>query len=195
MPDFKVYGTVAELEALNIPLDRYPACSRRMMDGNQVVIVGCPDWRACKCPEKKAGTGPVNKGVRLVKKGAVDGRTRIVHTLLTCYDIPFWETQLEPMGGAVQIIANEGEDILLKGTRPLDEKIPGKLPIADSFAENFKVPAFPRPGTGKNLADEAGSKEIVEQMKRERLAERLDTAAGIPPEDKGARREKGAPRS
>lgn len=195
MPDFKVFGTVSELEALNVPLDRFPSCSKRVLDGNDVVILGCPFWKACKCPEKKTGEGPVNKGVRLVKRG-IDGRTRIVHTLLTCYDIPFWNTQLEPMGGAVQIIATEGEDVLLKGTRAKDENIPGQgmSRKMEPFTENVAVPKFPRPGTGTNLADEAGSKEILEKMKADRMAERLDKAAGVPPEDKSGR-VKSAPRS
>jgi len=188
MSDYKVHGTVAELEALNIPVDRYPTCSKRVLDGNDVVILGCPAWKACKCPEKKTGAGPVNKGLRLVKKG-VDGRTRIIHTTLTCYDIPFWYQQLEPMGGAVEIIANEGEDILLKGTRAKDEVIPGQgqTRTMEPFAEHTKVPKFYRPGTGTNLADEAGTKDILEQMKADRIAERLDKAAGVTPEDKGGR--------
>lgn len=183
MPEFLVHGTVKELEALNVPVDRYPSCSKRVMDGNDVVVKGCPFWRQCKCPEKATGEGPVNKGVRIIKKG-VDGRTRLVNTVMTCYHIPTWPPMVEPRGGAVQIVANEGETMLLRGSRVVQEVIPGQGQgwKVEDFVENQVVPKFPRPGTGNNLADEFGRGKIIDDMRAELEQKRIEAAAGVKPE-------------
>lgn len=172
----KPFGTLEELAAFpEGPLSPrlYGSCSEPISGQN----VGCKEWQTCTL-HHRGKSGPRNGGVRLVKiHPATRGRV-IVQTIMDCTCFAFMKPQIEGNGGVAEWVAEEGEEIKVRGSEPHDEIIPGEpgRRIYEDKLQTKVVKAFPRPAENKELVDEQFASEIIADAKKARDKERSDNA-------------------
>ena len=178
-------GTKAELAGNPFwKLSEWPTCSAPDRLNNEL---GCPAWSVCpfsggvvydrETPAYKGVAGPAYFGVQLIKETAGSGDTKIVHTMLPCWQIPSMADRMEENGGILRIVALEGEEVDLPGSEPKDELFPGQgmVRIYTQKVCTQKVPKFPRPTGNPALRDNAFA---AAQAKKFATARRESKAEG-----------------
>jgi hypothetical protein len=187
------HGTLDELSALRVDLARIGCCHKKVVEDGQLMVWGCREFKRCTLPEKVGkgpatsglnGRGPCNKGLQTLKK-MPDGSTKATRTVLSCVDIPGFVARIEAGGGIVEIVASEGEEIMLRGSRVKDETIPGQglVRIHEDGIYPEKVKAFPRPGSGYNLPEQKMIAEFTKEVLDRRRAEAPSRLLGIEESD------------
>jgi len=195
-------GTVEELEALRVNMAKYGSCARKVVEDGELVLRGCKEWKRCELPEKTGkgpktsglnGRGPCNKGLQLIKKSAT-GEVKVVRVALSCFHIPGFKKRHEMNDGLVTVTASEGETIQVRGSVVRDEVVPGEgmKRFVDDKVIPQVVPAFPRPGSHGNLAEQQLVVEETQRILSERRAGAPARLLGVSEENDG--REEGAPR-
>lgn len=176
-------GTLDELEPMGVDLAQVPSCARRVIEDNQVVVLGCREWKRCELAEKGAGGrgeslkgGPVTKVVQILKK-KYDGKTVVSTGQYYCFHIPGLKRRIEETGGLLRIIGSEARNggeqgkFKTRGSEREEKTIPGQgwVSIVHDKILEEKINPFPRPGTEGNLTEQLLVKEVMD-AERERIA-------------------------
>lgn len=151
----------------------YGSCSEPVPNKNQ----GCPAWALCNFAHR-GKTRPKNKGVRIIKPGGARG------VVMACYDAvagPLMRLETDENFFA-EVVAEEGEEILLTGTRPVPGPI-GHLATHEPYVEKFKVPAHKGIEDMPGLRGMAAFTKHREQIREERLKQRKADLLNLPVED------------
>jgi hypothetical protein len=148
------------------------------------VVKGCPYWGICKFPEK-GKSGPLNFGVRIVKK---NGGVR--NTIKACFElIPHLHVMRESPANAdlYKIIAREGQEIKIRGSVSTPPSEIGQLPTWSDKTLVMKVEAFPRIGEHPMFIESvevvAARKEALDDAEMTAMRDRLgvkDAPQAIP---------------
>ena len=144
---FDPSGTPQELAEIGISPAIYRSCSPQTQGAN----AGCQWWSRCDFIYKglhqfdEEGNqigGPHNHGIYYV---APSGNQ--LQLVLSCFQ--FWQgvVDVRQSGGVYEVVADEGEEILIKGTKavPVNPLQPAGRQRAESFVRNELVPTFARP--------------------------------------------------
>lgn len=172
-------GTIAEAEAEGLDVTQYATCCKP----NPVTgVVGCEWFHKCRVSAKGV-SGPRNYGLEIMK-GKVQGGA-LVRIATNCMWIADHAENFEKNGGAVKVIANEGEDFdqvmgiaINSATRqPTHQKDPQAIRRRQRVTT--KVPPYPRPGENAALLTDVLRAESIEAEKERRSDEATAKAYGL----------------
>lgn len=181
-------GTVEEAMAENLDPTQYATCAKP----NPVTgVKGCVWFHKCRV-SAKGQSGPHNYGVEIMK-GKVQGGG-FVRTKANCMWIADHADDYEKNGGAVKVIAHEGESfetvtsiaVNAATGKPTFQKDPQA--VRKMQRVKVEVPKYPRPGENPGLLTDVLRAESIEVEKERRQNEAQARAYGladtIPPIDK-----------
>lgn len=156
------------LKKLGLDPKQYPTCSPYV----QGQPGGCRKWAKCKVPKEKRGD-PQELGIRLLKVGP-GGPLPGVNDIKTCYHVPDMAEPIRLNGGAIKILAYEGEEIPMVVETVTEKMVAGEglKRFVERSIQKVKVPAFK--DNIDLLADAMAAGEIEEiegQEETERVAE------------------------
>jgi len=172
-------GTIEEAEAEGLSPQVYATCAR---PNPTTGVVGCPWFANCRV-SAKGKSGPRNYGCHYFKgKGQGGGRTTNVYN---CMWIADHINDIERNGGALRVVADEGETI---------ERVTGvavsnatgeieKNPYAPGTHREDRrivevVPPYPRPNQNPELIQAVLSAQVVAQEMERKSDESLAVATG-----------------
>lgn len=148
-------------------------------------VAGCSVAHLCDLPEKYRG--PCNVGTRMLKP-MTDGSVGIRQEILKCHTYIRLRDDLMDNGGALDIVAREGDEIeITEGVRIVDATVEGgfryelKTDVKKIVPVHPKLRDLPKYRNRLTLADK--QRERDEREKRERGSRML----GIEPEEDVAR--------
>lgn len=172
--------STAKLKELNLSPAKFPSCCEP--DGKRVR--GCDCFLDCRLKEKETGVGPCRKGIQMLKKNPVTGEVRIVNAIHDCFHIPSRQRELEMNGGALKVIASEGQEIELRGSVIRDEMIPGQgmTRFIDDKVMKVKIEPYRDPNTDDLLSMELAQKALsaqAQEISEDRAQELLNAAATL----------------
>lgn len=153
-------GTLAEIQAENMDPSVVPTCGRRVVNGNEVAVRGCPYREQCKLAIRDTA-GPQFFGIEYIKGKVMGGKT--VRGVRDCFYIALNKEIIEENEGSLRIVAREGEKFKVVEVSPATQ-------YKDRIVE-IEVPKFVRPGENPDLAMEQ-LKAITRGEEEERRANR-----------------------
>ena len=172
-------GTVQEAEAEGLDVTAYATCCKP----NPVTgVVGCEWFHKCRVSAKGV-SGPRNYGLEIMK-GKVQGGG-FVRIATNCMWIADHADNFEKNGGAVKVIANEGEKfdqvmgiaINSATKQPTHQKDPQAIRRRQRVTT--EVPPYPRPGQNPALLTDVLRAESIEAEKERRSDEATARAYGL----------------
>lgn len=172
-------GTISEAEEMNLSPAVFATCARPNPTSG---IVGCSWFDKCRV-SAKGKDGPKNYGCHYFK-GKAQGGARTTN-VYDCMWIASHIQDIERNGGALKVVADEGETIE-RVTGVAINNATGQLetnPYArDIHREDRRipevVPAFPRPKDNPELIQAVLSAEVVAQEMERKSDESLAVATG-----------------
>jgi hypothetical protein len=159
-------GTVQELEELNLPTETYRSCAEPSPDRK---VAGCAFWNICQMPYKglhqidedgRQVGGPHHHGVYIVAPSGA-----ALQDVRSCFQYIQLAPETIQSGGVFEIIADEGEEIVVKGTRAVPVAKGSSKLRAEPFTKTEAVPYFKRPS-------ETFHEKVYEMKIREAVASR-----------------------
>lgn len=182
-------GTVQEAEAEGLSPAEYATCARPNPSAG---IIGCPRFAECVV-SAKGSSGPRNYGIQIFKGKAQGGA--MVNTTASCLWIAAHAATIEKNGGAVKVIAEEGESYPkvtgmavddITGKPTMNVRMPGTH--RDDVRVDVPVTPWPRPGQNPELLNDVLRAEMseIERKRRsdESLARNIGAEHTIAPLDK-----------
>ena len=138
---------------------------------------GCLAYDACERITK--GTGrPVNGGVRTVKAGGL-----VREDVMTCYGYWSLKESKEQEGILMDWIAEEGEEITIRGSKPINT-LPNGRPAPGTAYEDFfdvlVVPAFKGVNEDPNMIKAAYQAAIFQKHHEKKKQEKREAAMAPP---------------
>lgn len=172
-------GTIAEADKEGLDPTVYATCSRpNKVNGN----IGCPWFDRCRV-SAKGESGPRNYGVEIVKGKSQGGG--FLKLSASCMWIADRVENYEKNGGALKVIANEGESFE-KVTGILVNKVTGEpTKQGDLNAKreirrvSETVPEYPRPGQNVALLTDVLRAESIEAEREHRENDARAKAYGL----------------
>lgn len=192
-------GGIDEIKALGLKPKKVAACAD---PENPLNGKGCPFAEICDEPCKglpgrvkwtdkdgnpcsweaegavRHGPGPITQGVRLYKPviGSPDDFI-VVDTTFDCFHFFHQRAQMEANGGMAEVIAREGETIMVAGS--VKRIIPGEggqppQVVWDDQQVPLKIKPFVRPMERKEYRNRALNAQRVDEGSNERRRERID---------------------
>ena len=139
---------------------------------------GCPAFDDCERSTK--GTGrPVNGGVRISKQGGL-----VREDVMTCYGYWSQKESKEKEGILLDWIAEEGEEITIRGSRPLN-RLPNGQPSPNTAYEDFyevkEVPEFKGIAANPKLIGAAYQAALFQKHHEKKKQEKRDQTMAPPP--------------
>lgn len=175
------------LKAENImPVDSLANLQKKMLDPRaygscaQSVpgkCLGCPVFERCEFPDKGEGR-PRNGGCRVIKK---DGGIR--ETVMACFTYWRQKDNLEASGHLLEWVADEGDEITVRVTKPLRVDVNGVPIPGTTYRDDFdtiKVSEFPTIDKNLNLVNDAYRSEIMQKHHAKKRAEQREAAMAPP---------------
>lgn len=172
-------GSIAEAERENLSPTEYATCCRpNPVNG----VIGCSWFAKCRV-SAKGESGPKNYGIEVMHPKAVGGD--FVRFNTDCMWIADHIDDLERNGGALKVVANEGEDleivtgILVSNATgdPTFDRDPNAH--RETRRVKVKVPAYPRPGENPMLLTDVLRAESIEAEKERRSDEARARGYGL----------------
>lgn len=181
-------GTLQEAEAEGLDVTAYATCAKP----NPVTgVVGCEWFHECRV-SAKGQSGPRNYGLEIMKGKSQGGG--FVKIATNCMWIADHAKDFEKNGGAVKVIANEGEEfehvqgIAVNSATGLPTYQKDPMAVRKRQRVKTTVPPYPRPGQNPALLTDVLRAESIEAEKERRTDEATARAYGlestIPPIDK-----------
>lgn len=172
-------GTIAEAEREGLDPTAYATCSR---PNKATGVIGCPWHDRCRVSAKGV-EGPKNYGIEILKGRAQGGG--FVRERATCMWIADHAGDIEANGGAIRVIANEGETFeqvtsVMVNTAtgqvthqkdPMGTRETRRVPV--------EVKKYPRPGENPALLTDVLRAESIEAEKERRSDEASARAYGL----------------
>jgi hypothetical protein len=176
VPDSKAFeptGTLEEIQELGLDPKLYRCCAKQKPGE----VAGCQFWGICERPYKGGPPpdpdvkdqdpnevgGPHHHGILYI---TAEGNT--VQDVRSCFDYAILVDGHRQSGNVYEIVADEGEVIVIKGTRevPINPANPGGKRKAEPFTREELVPKFKRP-----------REVFVEKVYEMRVRENIEKAA------------------
>ena len=186
-------GTLDELKEHKLPTKAFSSCSEPSNDGSSK---GCKHWYECTMSYKglpvAEGGGPRAHCWEHIKGVAQGGG--IVRVAAPCFVGVAQQDEVMQNEGVLRVIADEGEDYEILTTVPnpaggVDQWGAKKW---ETKLVKAKVPAFPRLGEEKKLAQHELRASIIsreqEKVRNERAAKSLGIQGNVEPLDKRGKR-------
>lgn len=187
--DMEPIGTIQEAEKEGLSPSEYATCARP----NQALgIIGCKRFGSCMVSAKGV-SGPRNYGVEIFK-GPAQGNA-VVYTGASCLWIASHAPTIEKNGGAIRVIAEEGETYSrvtgmavnnMTGEPTMNVRDPNTH--RDDVRAEVMVKPWPRPGENPGLLQDVLRAEMseIERKRRadESIARNIGAADTIAPLDK-----------
>lgn len=182
-------GMPEELEKLGLPTAVYRSCSPPDPGTN----AGCVYWELCEMPYKGlsgvdeegyALGGPHNHGVLYI---TFTGKTD--QNVSPCYGFMSRVVAHRQSRNVYEIVADEGEAILVKGTEevPVNPAVPHGKKRSKRFSRSMIVPRHPRPA--EVFHDKVYEMKVREAIRGRERRQRLSRAMGDQQEGESARLE------
>jgi hypothetical protein len=148
-------------------------------------VIGC--GRHPDCPwkgrhVKKNGEvieGPANKGIRTLKiltNGMGSERT----VIMPCFDYLWQKSQSESNGAIMDVVGEEGEEIVTRGTKALPLKPGDTIAIHEDVDIPVVIPPYERLTKRHRMAARIG--EIRKEREAQRRERKIDQIVGLEPE-------------
>lgn len=160
-----------------IELGKNPAEWASCSEPDGIKNIGCYQWHRCKWKFGK----PKNFGVLMVKptdSGPVSNRIP-----MACFTYIQVGPQIRGNGGALKIVAQEGESIRIRGTKSRDPNNPNHISqralTKDDPEANVVVQPFPDPGERGDFDSARMLAEVRAEMEAESEAEREAALIGV----------------
>lgn len=170
-------GTLDELEAAGIDPTVYRSCA---ISVGPREVRGCPYFRVCEFPYKghrgPVG-GPHNHGVLHITSF---GQSDTVG--MACFHFMALVNDHRQCGEVYEVVADEGDTILTKGTKEIMTPVPGARPKYQVLEEPYElvIPAFPRPHENPILASERYNAGVMPMIEQKIMERRLNRIARLP---------------
>lgn len=172
-------GTIQEAEKEGLDPSAYATCAR---PNKAAGILGCDWFHKCRV-SAKGQSGPRNYGVEMLKGKAQGGG--FVREKANCMWIADHADDIERNGGALKVIANEGEEFeQVTGVflNPATGKVTHQkdpMGVRETRRVPVEVPKYPRPGENPGLLTDVLRAESIEAEKERRSDEASARAYGL----------------
>ncbi len=158
----KPIGTLEEIQKEGLDPRVVPCCHKRVVTADGVQVLGC--WwlthKRCKLAIRGV-SGPRRFGTEVIEGKALGGH--LIRGVHDCFAIADAKENVEENGGALRIVAEEGEEIDIITTSP-DGSVPDAVnPVVGSMNPQrvrVRVKPFPRPGNNPSIAEELLKAEV-----------------------------------